>query len=184
MTSTTEYEDCVEYIKPKYGEELTSICDIKDEDIHIEKDLVVGWLLIRDYETIPGKTYLNLYPIIYVRSDYEGRDAVHDTLLGYYTVGLDDPCAYGYIIDVNKVLKKEKIIGILPAQPNTYYVRYFVNVNIKGVDCIAFSIGVMYNPDTKEIIEIAKKKYYEWLRSYEFEELVEKYKTKSKSKNS
>jgi hypothetical protein len=182
MTSTTEYEACVEYIRSKFGDELTSLCDIKEENIYIHKELVVGWLLTRD-KTITDKTYLKLYPIIYERNDYADRIEYSEVELGYKTdPDLSDPCSLSDV-DVDKVLNEEKIVKILPAQPNTYYVTttYFVDSEIIG-DCVAFSIGVMYNPDTKEIIEIAKKKYYEWLKSYEFEKLVEKYKAKSKLK--
>jgi len=181
MSEKTEYEECVKYIKFWFGDELTSLCDIKEENIYIRKELVVGWLLTRG-NLITGKTYFNLYPIIYERMDYEDRDEVHYAILGYTTTSFDS-CGFEHI-DIDEVLKKEKIIEILPAQPNTYYVTatYFVDSEIIG-DCVAFSIGVMHNPDTKEIIEITKSKYYEWLKSYEFKEFVEKYKAKSKSKN-
>ena len=181
MSEKTEYEECVKHIKSRFGNELTSLCDIKEENIYIAKDLVVGWLLTRG-KSIRGKTYFNLHPIIYERMDYEGRDEVHYVILGYTTTSFDS-CAFEHI-DVDEVLKEEKIVKILPAQPNTYYVTvtYYVDSEIIG-DCVAFSIGVMYNPDTKEIIEITKSKYYEWLKSYEFEQLIEKYKAKSKSKN-
>jgi len=178
MSEKTEYEECVKHIKSRFGDDLTSLCDIKEENIYIVKDLVVGWLLTR------GKSYLKLYPIIYSRDYISGRTEYSETMLGYTTdPDLGDPCGLG-IVDVDKVLNEEKIIKILPAQPNTYYVTvtYYVDSEIIG-DCVEFSIGVMYNPDTKEIIEIIKSKYYEWLKSYEFEKLVEKYMTKSKSKN-
>jgi len=184
----TDYEICVEYIKSKFGDELTTLCDVKEENIDIEKNLVIGWLLTRDDETIPGRIFLKIHPIIYERIDDAGSRAEESDIILGYTTDSDDLCAYGYVSD-DEVLKKEKIVGILPAQPNTYYVkyRYFVDANIKGVikgvDCIVFFIGVIHNPDSKEIIEIAKKKYYEWLKSYEFRELVEKFKAKSKLKN-
>jgi len=178
----TDYEDCVEFIKSRFGDELTTLCDIKEGNIHIFKELVVGWLLTRS-KSITGKTYFNLHPIIYERMDYEDRDEVHDASLGYTTTSFD-PCAFEYV-DADDVLKEEKIVKILPAQPNTYYVTvtYYVDSEIIG-DCVAFSIGVMHNPDTKEIIEIAKKKYYLWLKSYEFEKLVDRLKAKLKLKNS
>jgi hypothetical protein len=183
MSEKTEYEECVKHIKFRFGDELTTLCDIKEENIYIHKELVVGWLLTRD-KTITGKTYLKLYPIIYHRDDHAGRTEYSEVELGYKTdPDLSDPCGFR-TVDVDKVLNEEKIVKILPAQPNTYYitVTYYVDSEIIG-DCVAFSIGVMYNPDTKEIIEITKSKYYEWLKSYEFEQLVEKYKAKSKSKN-
>jgi hypothetical protein len=183
MTSTTEYEECVKHIKFRFGDELTTLCDIKEENIYIHKELVVGWLLTRD-KTITGKAYLKLYPIIYKRDDYAGRTEYSEVELGYTTdPDLSDPCSLSYV-DVDKVLNEEKIVKILPAQPNTYYitVAYFVDSEIIG-DCVSFVIGVMHNPDTKEIIEIAKTKYYVWLRSYEFEQLIDKFKAKSKSKN-
>ena len=184
MAFTTDYEYCVEYIKSKFGDELTTLCDVKEENIDIEKNLVIGWLLTRDDETIPGRILLKIHPIIYERMDDAGSRAEESDIILGYTTDSDDLCAYGYVTD-DKVLKKEKIVGILPAQPNTYYVsyRYFIDTNIKGVDCIVFFIGVMHNPDIKEIIEIAKKKYYEWLKSYEFEQLIDKLKAKSKLKN-
>jgi hypothetical protein len=181
MTSTTDYEDCVEYIRSKFGDELTTLCDVKEENIDIEKDLVIGWLLTRDDETIPGRILLKIHPIIYERIDDAGSRAEESDIILGYTTDSDDLCAYGYISD-DKVLKKEKIVGILPAQSNTYYVRYHVYIEDIG-DCVSFVIGVMHNPDTKEIIEIAKKKYYVWLKSYEFEQLIDKLKAKSKSKN-
>jgi hypothetical protein len=176
-------DSCVEYIRYKFGDDLTFLCNIKEENIRIVKELVVGWLLTRD-KTITGKAYLKLYPIIYHREDYADRTEYSEVELGYKTdPDLSDPCGFR-TVDVDKVLNEEKIVKILPAQPNTYYitVTYYVDSEIIG-DCVAFSIGVMYNPDTKEIIEITKSKYYEWLRSYEFEKLIEKLKkTKSKSK--
>jgi hypothetical protein len=178
MNEKTEYEECVKHIKSRFGDELTSLCDIKEEDIHIEKDLVVGWLLTRD-ASIPDGIYFNLYPMLYVRGDYEGRDESHNIVLGYTLLSFD-PCALGHISS-NDVLKEEKIVKILPAQPNTYYITYFVDTKIIG--CVAFAIGVMHNPDTKEIIKIAKEKYYLWLKSYEFEQLIDRLKAKSKSKN-
>jgi len=183
MSSTTEYEDCVKHIKFRFGDELTSLCDIKEENIYIFKDLVVGWLLTRG-KSITGRSYLKLYPIIYERMDYEDRTEVSNAILGYIRdPDLSDPCGLGSV-DVDKVLNEEKIVKILPAQPNTYYVTvtYYVDSEIIG-DCVTFSIGVMHNPDTKEIIEIAKTKYYLWLKSYEFEQLVERMlKAKSKLK--
>ena len=183
MTSTTEYEDCVEYIKFKFGDELTSLCDIKEENIYIIKKLVVGWLLTRS-KSITGRSYLKLYPIIYRKDDISGRTEYSEVELGYKTdPDLSDPCGFRPV-DVDKVLNEEKIIKILPAQPNTYYIIaiYYVDSEIIG-DCVAFALGVMYNPDIKEIIEITKINYYEWLKSHEFEKLVEKYIAKSKSKN-
>jgi len=183
MTSTTEYEECVKHIKFRFGDELTSLCDIKEENIYIIKELVVGWLLTRS-KSITGRSYLKLYPIIYSGDYISGRTEYSETVLGYTTdPDLSDPCGLR-IVDVDKVLNEEKIIKILPAQPNTYYitVTYYVDSEIIG-DCVTFSIGVMYNPDIKEIIEITKIKYHEWLKSYEFEKLVEKYMAKSKSKN-
>jgi len=183
MTSTTEYEDCVKHIKFRFGDELTSLCDIKEENIYIHKELVVGWLLTRG-KSITGRSYLKLYPIIYSKDDLSGRTEYSETVLGYTTDSdLSYPCAFGFV-DVDKVLNEEKIIKILPAQPNTYYITVTYYVDTKIIGCVAFSIGVIHNPNTKEIIEIAKIKYYEWLKSYEFEKLVEKYKNKSKSKNS
>ncbi len=85
MTSTTEYEDCVKHIKFRFGDELATLCDIKEENIYINKELVVGWLLTRD-KTITGKAYLKLYPIIYHRDDYGGRTEYSEVELGYKTI--------------------------------------------------------------------------------------------------
>ena len=163
---------CVEYIKHEFGDDLTSLCDIKDEDIHITKELVVGWLLTR-CETITG-TYFNLYPLIYERMDYEGRDVYSEPIVGY-KIYPDYPEVLESV-DINEVLGKEKIVKVLPAQPNTYYVSCFVTVDIEDIDFVAFVIGVMHNPSVEEIVEIAKRKYYEWLRSDEFRNLIEKLK--------
>jgi len=177
--SATDYEDCVKYIKTKFGDELTTVCDIKEERIHIEKNLVVGWLLTR-YTTINGKTMFNIHPIVYERYD-EGRESISDVALGYDVIP-DDLCGFKPV-EAYEVLEREEIVRILPAQPNTYYVICWIDVEGMS-DCISLAIGVMHNPSTEEIVSIVKNKYYEWLKSYEFERLVNKLKAKSKSKSS
>jgi hypothetical protein len=178
MVSITDYESCVEYVKSRYGGEFIKICNVKEENMHIEKDLVVGWLLTR-YTTIDGRTMFNIHPIVYKRYDKEGREDISDVALGYNMM-LDDLCGLKPI-EAYEVLEKEEIVKILPAQPNTYYLICWVDV--EGIsDCrIPFVIGVMHNPSTEEIVNIVKNKYYVWLKSYEFEKIIKKLKAKSKS---
>jgi hypothetical protein len=177
MVSIADYESCVEYVKSRFGEEFTKVCNIKEEEIHIEKNLVVGWLVTR-YTTINDKTMFNIHPIVYDRYDMEGRECISDVALGY-DVMTDDLCGFKPV-EAYEVLEKEEIVRILPAQPNMYYVICWVY--IEGIDdCISFVVGVMHNPSTEEIVNIVKRKYYAWLESYEFEKLVNKLKAKSKS---
>jgi hypothetical protein len=51
------------------------------------------------------------------------------------------------------------------------------------IDCIAFVIGVMHNPSTEEVVNIAKRKYYVWLESYKFEKLANRLKSKLKPRS-
>jgi hypothetical protein len=68
---------------------------------------------------------------------------------------------------VDTVDGDEKVIGVLPAWPGTYYVTGHVNG-------IPFSLGVHLNPDSKGMVELLLKTYLAWLGSPEAGKLKDK----------
>jgi hypothetical protein len=168
------YEKCREYIRHKFGEEFTYLCELRDESITIFKNLVVAWLLV--HKRYPVETY-DIYPLVYERLDRDGgRGEYHDLVLGYtHEPDPEDPC-FLKVVDLKEVLSRGRIIKIIPAKPGTFYVTCFVNVDED--ECIGFAIGAMYKPSREEILSALREKYYEWLTSFEAEVFIKKLKAK------
>jgi hypothetical protein len=156
-------EECLAIVKSSLGEGFDHLCNIRIQEI--DKYPVLGWVVtlrpsLRQGEE--GKMIVNARPIFFSQT-VEERDAVLFTELSL-TSDKDylDAQIYEDTID-----KDEKVVGVLPSWPNTYYVTGHVNG-------IAFSLGVHINPSNEELIELLLKAYLDWLKGPEVRRFKDK----------
>jgi hypothetical protein len=155
--------ECLAVVRENLGEGFDHLCDIKTVDVHSYP--VLGWIVtLRPSlgQGERGKMVVGVKPV-FLSVGVEGRDAVLSAGLGVEP-GTED---LGGQNRVDTVDGDEKVIGVLPAWPNTYYVTGRVNG-------IAFSLGVHVNPDDERLVERLLKAYLGWLKGPEARKLKDK----------
>jgi hypothetical protein len=155
--------ECLATVRNSLGEGFDHLCDVKTVDIYSYP--VLGWIVTlrpSPRQGEEGKMVVGVKPL-FLSVSVEGRDAVLSTSLGVApdTENLDVQT------HVDTIGGDERVIGVLPAWPNTYYVTGRVND-------IAFSLGVHANPDDERLAERLLKAYLDWLGSPEARKLKDK----------
>ncbi len=155
--------ECLAVVRESLGGGFEHLCDIKTVGVHSYP--VLGWIValrpsLREGER--GKMIVDARPIFLTQS-VEGREAVLLASLGLAPdTGYLDAQTYADTIDGD-----EKVVGVLPAWPGTYYVAGHVNG-------IAFSLGVHLNPDDEGLVRRLLKAYLDWLKGPEARKLKDK----------
>jgi hypothetical protein len=156
-------EECLKAVRGNLGDGFEHLCDIRD--FLVIKDLVIGWLVVvEDVVVSPGERVVHVYPLVLnVGGDFSFREAEMSIDLGYFP-DRKDLESFGVHY---KLGRGEKVVGVLPSWPNTYYVRGYVNN-------IAFDLGVHVNPDDERLRELLLNAYLDWLRGPEARDLKSK----------
>jgi hypothetical protein len=155
--------ECLAAVRSNLGEGFDRLCDFKS--IGVSMHPVLGWLVTlrpSSRQGEKGKMVVDAKPL-FVSVGVEGRRAVLSTGLGV----APDAENLGMRIYVDTVDGDEKVVEVLPAWPNTYYVTGHVND-------VAFSLGVHLNPDSRKMVELLLKTYIGWLGSPEAGKLKDK----------
>jgi hypothetical protein len=159
-----DYGKCLEIVRGNLGEGFEHLCEIRE--ITLFKHPVIGWLVtIHHIVGEKGESEIvDAKPLtLSVGGSFEFREAEVNIDLGYFPDREDlDLLGARY-----KLGKFERVVGILPSWPNTYYVTGYVNN-------IAFSLGVHVNPDDEELKELLLNAYLDWLRGSEVRRLKSK----------
>jgi hypothetical protein len=156
-------EECLAIVKSKLGEGFDHLCNIRILEIY--KYPVLGWVVtlrpsLRQGEE--GRMIVDARSIFFSQT-VEEREAVLSTGLSL-TPDTDYLDAQIY---EDTIGKDEKVVGVLPSWPNTYYVTGHVNG-------IAFSLGVHINPNNEELVELLLKAYLDWLKGPEVRKFKDK----------
>jgi hypothetical protein len=152
--------ECLVAVRGNLGEGFDHLCDIKTVDVHSYP--VLGWIVTlrpSPKREERGVLFVNARPVILVQHA-EGRGVEVHAGLGFASVA--DRLNVETLLDVVDV--DERVVGVLPAWPGTYYVTGSVN----GV---TFSLGVHVNPDNERLVERLLKAYLDWLKGPEARKL-------------
>jgi hypothetical protein len=153
-----DYGKCLEIVRGNLGEGFEHLCDVKPDDLVVEKHPVVGWLVVTLNVHDERRVRVLLYPLILLSYEYgySYREVFVDAFLTARSVpGATDSIAYE-----GNLPPTMKIVGALPAWPNTYHVSGFVKK-------VAFSLGVHVNPEDGRLRELLLETYMKWLNSNE-----------------
>jgi hypothetical protein len=155
--------ECLATVRSSLGEGFDHLCDIKTVDVYSYP--VLGWIVTlrsspRQEER--GMMLVDAKPVV-LTQQAEGRGVGLSASLGFAPAAdrLDERVA------IDAVDGDERVAGVLPAWPGTYYVAGSVN----GVH---FSLGVHLNPDNRKMVELLLKTYIGWLGSPEARKLKDK----------
>jgi hypothetical protein len=160
MASEVWIEKCFKVVRGNLGEGFENLCDIKPDDIRLYRYPVVGWLVTTrspvERKRGEGDMVFASPLVLSSHVECEYRDA-------YVSVGTGFQAIHGELdglMYVHKLDEGDRIVGVLPSWPNTYYVVGYVKD-------IAFNLGVHINPDDERLRELLLKTYLEWLKSSE-----------------
>jgi hypothetical protein len=156
-------KECLAAVRNNLGGGFDRLCDFKD--IGVSMHPVLGWIVTlrsspRQEER--GMMLVDAKPVV-LTQQAEGRGVGLSASLGFAPAAdrLDERVA------LDAVDGDERVAGVLPAWPGTYYVAGSVN----GVH---FSLGVHLNPDNRKMVELLLKTYIGWLGSPEARKLKDK----------
>jgi len=153
-------KECLNTVRGNLGGGFDHLCNIKTVDVHSYP--VLGWIVTLRPSPGQEEVSVDVKPIVLVQR-IEGRGVVISASLG--SAPIEDRLD-GQII-LGTIGGDERVVGVLPAWPGTYYVTGSVN----GVE---FSLGVHVNPDSKGMVELLLKTYLGWLGSPEAGKLKDK----------
>ena len=155
--------ECLATVRSSLGEGFDHLCDFKS--IGVSMHPVLGWVVtIRPSprQEEKGMMLVDARPVV-LTQQAGGRGVGLSASLGFAPAAdrLDERVA------LDAIGGDERMAGVLPAWPGTYYVTGSVN----GVH---FSLGVHLNPDNRKMVEILLKTYLGWLGSPEARKLKDK----------
>jgi hypothetical protein len=155
--------ECLATVRNNLGEGFDRLCDFKDIGVSVHP--VLGWVVT--LRPSPGQEERGMMLV-------DARPVVLTQQAGGRGVGLSASLGFAPAedrLDVQTILDAidgdERVAGVVPAWPGTYYVTGSVN----GVH---FSLGVHLNPDNRKMVELLLKTYLGWLGSPEARKLKDK----------
>jgi hypothetical protein len=154
---------CLATVRSSLGEGFDHLCDFKS--IGVSMHPVLGWVVaLRPSPGQEGRgaVSVDVRPVVLAQRA-EGRGVVLSASLGF----APDADRLDAQTTLDAISGDERVVGVLPAWPGTYYVTGSVN----GVP---FSLGVHVNPDSKGVVELLLKTYIGWLGSPETGKLKDK----------
>jgi hypothetical protein len=155
--------ECLAAVRGSLGEGFDHLCDIKTIDVYSYP--VLGWIVTaRPSSTSAGGRVVGAKPIVLWLGSVRQRQAGVGVDLG---CTLDPSGELGTLKPGNELGEDEKILGVLPSWPGTYYVVGYVNG-------IAFILGVHVNPDGDQLVKRLLKTYLDWLKEPETGKLKDK----------
>jgi hypothetical protein len=155
--------ECLATVRENLGEGFDHLCDIKTVDVYSYP--VLGWIVTTSpSSTFDGSRVVSVKPIVLWLGDVQQRQARMDVDLGY---SLGPSGELDTLNPHNELDEDEKVAGVLPSWPGTYYV-------VGYVDDIAFILGVHVNPDGDQLVKRLLKAYLDWLKEPETRELKDK----------
>jgi hypothetical protein len=155
--------ECLATVRSSLGGGFDHLCDFKTLDVHSYP--VLGWVVTlgpSPRQGEEGRMAVGVKPL-FLSASVEGRGAVLSASLGV----APDPERPDVQTHVDAVDGDEKVVGVLPAWPNTYYV-------VGHVNGIAFTLGVHVNPDGEGLVRRLLKAYLDWLKGPEAGKLKDK----------
>jgi len=146
--------ECLATVRGSLGEGFDHLCDFKSVGVSMHP--VLGWVVAlrpSSGQEGRGEVLVDIRPVVLTQR-VEGRGVVLSASLGFAPGAgrLDAQTA------LDAIGGDERMAGVLPAWPGTYYVTGSVN----GVH---FSLGVHLNPDNRKMVEILLKTYLGSYRS-------------------
>jgi hypothetical protein len=157
-------EECLRVVRGNLGEGFEHLCEIRE--VMLYKHPVIGWFVtVHHVVGEEGESrVVDAKPLtLSVGGSFDFREAEMSVDLGYFPDREDlDLLGVRYKLD-----KFERVVGVLPSWPNTYYVTGYVNN-------IAFILGVHVNPDDDMLKELLLNAYLDWLGGPEVRDLKHK----------